>query len=296
MRPPPPNPNGYDDFLKAADLLNGDITTAPTLDQTKLRELVATNTAALRLLRVGMTRVCQVPSDFTETNAHIMISDLGKLKRLSRLIAAEARLAELENRPADAARSYIDSIRFGNEVSRGGFLINRLMGIACETMGGAPLARLAPNLSCEQVRPLLTDLEKIDATRMPWQEIFENENTFARRTTRNPINRVALLWMTRAAWKKGEEKHQTSVARLRLLIAELALQCYRSEQGRGPERLDQLVPKLLKAAPVDPFSGKSLIYRPQGTNWLLYSVGTDGVDDGGVPGTTTGDLLLDSSW
>ena len=31
------------------------------------------------------------------------------------------------------------------------------------------------------------------------------------------------------------------------------------------------------------FSGKPLVFRPQGTNWLLYSIGTDHVDDGGKP-------------
>jgi hypothetical protein len=29
-----------------------------------------------------------------------------------------------------------------------------------------------------------------------------------------------------------------------------------------------------------------MIYRPQGTNWLLYSVGPDLVDNGGRPGRT----------
>ncbi|HWX20182.1 MAG TPA: hypothetical protein VN578_09795 [Candidatus Binatia bacterium] len=52
--------------------------------------------------------------------------------------------------------------------------------------------------------------------------------------------------------------------------------------------------------PQDPFSDKPLIYRPSGTNWLLYSVGVDGVDDGGKPvgkGVwSKGDLFFDSVW
>jgi hypothetical protein len=53
----------------------------------------------------------------------------------------------------------------------------------------------------------------------------------------------------------------------------------------------------------DPFSGRQMIYRPQGTNWLLYSVGEDGVDHGGkrvgsaVSGTATMcDLFYDSPY
>jgi hypothetical protein len=85
---------------------------------------------------------------------------------------------------------------------------------------------------------------------------------------------------------------------LRLLAAELALRCYRSKHGQPPARLDDLVPALLKRVPLDPFSNRPMIYRPQGTNWLLYSVGTDGVDDGGKRAgrdiSSKGDLFFDS--
>jgi hypothetical protein len=93
------------------------------------------------------------------------------------------------------------------------------------------------------------------------------------------------------------------VARRRLLTTELAFRCYQTDQARAPERLDQLAPKYLQRVPTDPFSAQPLSYRAQGTNWLLYSVGLDRVDDGGrsagrpVPGSTaTGDLFFDSPW
>jgi hypothetical protein len=93
-------------------------------------------------------------------------------------------------------------------------------------------------------------------------------------------------------------------AHLRLLTAELAARCYRSDQGRAPSSLEQLVPKYLQRVPLDPFNrGRPMIFLPQGTNWLLYSVGEDGVDDGGkrvgrsVSGTVTkGDLFYDSPY
>ena len=109
------------------------------------------------------------------------------------------------------------------------------------------------------------------------------------------------------------DKHLKSVARLRLLATELALRCFQSEQGRAPEKLEDLVPKYLQRVPLDPFSNQPLIYRPQGTNWLCYSVAMDRVDDGGKPlkrsasgkdtalfvedsGPETGDLVFDSPW
>ena len=117
--------------------------------------------------------------------------------------------------------------------------------------------------------------------------------------------------------RESLERHDLTAAHLRLLTTELALRCYRGDQGGAPESLKQLVPKYLQRVPTDPFSGHPLIYRPQGTNWLLYSVGPDRADDGGKPagriitgdplsgfGATKsgggqqnkGDLLYDSLW
>ena len=90
-------------------------------------------------------------------------------------------------------------------------------------------------------------------------------------------------------------------AQLRLLTTELALRCYRAEQSHAPERLDQLMPRHIQHIPLDPFDSQPLIYRAQGTNWLLYSVGLDGVDEGGkrtgkILSSTvvTGDVFFDS--
>jgi len=63
------------------------------------------------------------------------------------------------------------------------------------------------------------------------------------------------------------------VAHERLLAVELALRCYQVEQGHPPARLDELATKYLSHVPEDPFSGQPLVYRAQGTNWLLHSVG-----------------------
>jgi hypothetical protein len=62
---------------------------------------------------------------------------------------------------------------------------------------------------------------------------------------------------------------------------------------------------------MDPFSVRGFIYKPQATNWILYSIGPDKVDDGGKPigadnnligvsqsggRNRSGDLLYDSRW
>lgn len=317
---PLPNPNGYDDLLKAGRSVTWNFDQPSDLDRDGLRSLVSTNAEALRLLRLGLTRRCAVPTDATIANFGALSGDLIGLKSLARVLAAEGRLAEMENRPADAARSYVDAIRLGTEMSRGGLMMNRLVGIACEGTGGIPLAKLVPGLTCEQMRPLVAELEQADSNTVTWREVLGNENRFVRAQAGkypNPFRLLSALWQARSTRRASEERHDLAAAHLRLLATELALRCYRCDQGNPPGNLQQLVPKYLQRIPSDPFSGHPLVYRPSGTNWLLYSAGPDRVDDGGKPvgriisggdligfGTSksaggqqnNGDLLYDSPW
>ena len=151
-RPPLPNPNGYDDLLKAGQAVPRTMDNPADFDSDGLRALVTTNAEALRLLRLGLTRHCAVPTDATIANFRAISRDLIGLRSLAMVLSAEGRLAEMENRPADATRSYVDAIRLGTEMSRGGLMINRLVGIACEGVGSIPLAKLLPKLTGEQMR------------------------------------------------------------------------------------------------------------------------------------------------
>lgn len=71
--------------------------------------------------------------------------------------------------------------------------------------------------------------------------------------------------------------------------AALALEHGRQTTGRLPERLGDLVPDFLPAVPRDPMSGEDLRYRPASRGFLLYSVGTDGRNDGGSVRTEDGE-------
>jgi hypothetical protein len=70
----------------------------------------------------------------------------------------------------------------------------------------------------------------------------------------------------------------------RLCVTAIALKRYRLQHGAYPEKLDELVPDLLSSVLIDFMDGKPLRYglRPDG-DYILYSVGEDGVDDGGDP-------------
>ncbi|MGH7971335.1 MAG: hypothetical protein ACREIC_21670 [Limisphaerales bacterium] len=67
-------------------------------------------------------------------------------------------------------------------------------------------------------------------------------------------------------------------------VTAIALKRFQLAHAEAPRTLDALTPDYLASAPRDLMSGRTLRYalRP-GTSPLLYSVGTDGVDNGGDP-------------
>jgi hypothetical protein len=75
--------------------------------------------------------------------------------------------------------------------------------------------------------------------------------------------------------------------------AGLACRLYKSRTGRYPERLEELVPALLPEVPIDPFTGKPLVYRRDGEGCIVYSLGSNQRDDGGRSTYMIDKLVMD---
>src|SRR5262245_59901846 len=86
--PPLPNPNGYDDFLAAGNSLVGTGANPDNLDREALQALIATNKSGLQLLRLGLTRLCSVPTARAASNFGPVSGDLAALKSCARLFQA----------------------------------------------------------------------------------------------------------------------------------------------------------------------------------------------------------------
>ena len=66
-----------------------------------------------------------------------------------------------------------------------------------------------------------------------------------------------------------------------------ALERYRLANGQFPEKLDALAPQFISPLPNDVLTGEPYKYRrTDDGQFVLYSVGWDEKDDGGVPGKT----------
>jgi hypothetical protein len=80
----------------------------------------------------------------------------------------------------------------------------------------------------------------------------------------------------------GEELIKAD-ARRDVLKTALAACRYKTKNGSYPEKLDELVADFLLFVPIDPFDGKPIRFKKTDGKYLIYSVGPDGIDDGGVP-------------
>ncbi|HZL14430.1 MAG TPA: hypothetical protein VFC85_09865 [Verrucomicrobiae bacterium] len=72
-----------------------------------------------------------------------------------------------------------------------------------------------------------------------------------------------------------------NLAYLRTTIAAIAVERFRVAHGQLPENLNELVPQFISAVPLDPFDGQPLRYHRLTKGYVIYSIGSDGHDDGG---------------
>ena len=67
-----------------------------------------------------------------------------------------------------------------------------------------------------------------------------------------------------------------------MLRVAIALELFKRRSGSYPLQLSELVPTYLSEVPRDPIDGEPLRYKIRDSKPLIYSIGSDKKDDGGV--------------
>jgi hypothetical protein len=80
----------------------------------------------------------------------------------------------------------------------------------------------------------------------------------------------------------------TALALRDAAILGLACGLHRSAYGEYPARLDDLAPQIIDEVPPDPFTGEPFVYRRTDRGFVVYSVGPNLEDDGGVEDRSAG--------
>lgn len=260
-----PNPNGYVSLVRAEEMIKDDFSDVDSLNQESLRMLVDNNTNALQLARVGLQQESLIPIRFSEDYWKQHSAELTGSKRLAWALIAQGRLAEMEKRPADAAKCYLDTIHLGIKFARGGMMIDSLVGIAIEAMGTRRLQTLVAGLDAGACRQAAGALESWQAEREPWTEVLKREHEWFRAADVGLRERLSALIHyreTRKAEAKAESRLDTQELETVRLAVELAARAYELEKGSRPADIAALVPDYLKAVPVDPTAGTNMVSVP----------------------------------
>jgi hypothetical protein len=204
-------------------------------------------------------------------------------RSISRGLDAQATTLETTD-PDLAAEHLMAIIRLGNMEQQEGLLIQGLVGMAVEEVGVEHLVRLKRRISSQKGREISAELEEMEKSRdhdhiardQMWYSLndrwaFRLDQILSAGTERSSES---------VYFHYGVTCNRSSCLE-RLLMLDLALRAYHADHGAYPPKLGLLTPQYLAEVPLDPFSEKPFVYRPARQDFVLYSVGGDGVDNGG---------------
>ncbi len=218
---------------------------------------------------------------------HYYVDHHNRLRLFARKIDEEAASLFSTGDRAKALDYALANMRMGLMLQRGGTYFDYMFGSHCHLLAQKRLAALRRNLGPDEVRRVIrANDDAMNLAENP-AAVRARSRSFSERTFGWPprldhvLEDVGLggfglddaIYLD--AWRQRRE------VVFRLLQTDLALRLYHRDHGSWPQKLDQLVPDYLPTMPIDPYTSRPFIYRPASDDFLLYSVGKDGIDNGG---------------
>lgn len=140
-------------------------------------------------------------------------------------------------------------------------------------------ARITNHKEREQaISQIEADLSRLSADADRPSTIVASAINPARRNDAVAAMMVGLFLPAFQAATAAEDRANTML-QLERLAAALAV--YRAEHGTYPDKLEKLLPGVLKKLPVDLYNGKPFVYKRTVDGYTLYTAGENGNDDGG---------------
>ncbi len=274
-----PNPNGYDDFIAAHEMLV-EAVNWPALPGEQgfnvefARRYFASNAPAIARLREGLTKSCAVPVAFTNDWISTHLDHLSGMKRLARNLALGGALEKIDGHTVNALAYDLDILRLAGAINHGGLLIDNLVASANENIAFAQLEKLEPQLNAAQCRSAISEIEMWRTKREPFVTTLAHEKRWGaayERLEHNPVqllmSRVAGMIASKslnplqAAFTRAESKQKQVFGRAAALEVVLAARGYKSEHGSAPNKWSDVVPEYLPAIPVDPQTKRPLTHQ-----------------------------------
>jgi hypothetical protein len=142
----------------------------------QVRAVVRRNRAALARLRQGFRKQYRCPPVVSMLQT---FPDLAYDHALVRVLVSEGKLAEREYRLSDAVRSYLDCLRMGVNVPRGGAVVQAGVGLWVQQRGLRPLQELAFQLDGPVAAAAAHEMTRLDAQMSSLTETLVNDRDAA---------------------------------------------------------------------------------------------------------------------
>jgi hypothetical protein len=206
------------------------------------------------------------------------------VRQVARCFQAEWQEAAAKGDRERALEMALACLRLGIMQCRNALKVDCLIGHALIGTSYAYLIPQRKELLPDEIRRLEGAVRRANAEHEPFEDILSRDVAFTER---------AYGWQVRLAnimrFSGSDEELDAGTLRMvdrwramnRLLLTDLAIRKYSRTNGATPTALAQLIPDYLDAVPLDPFSGQPLVYRLEGDDFVLYSVGKDRRDNGG---------------
>lgn len=300
--PPTPSPNAFPDLLTAAQLISGKHPDPLRNDPTEIAAYVSANHSALLAIYAALAKPCEAPPDLM--NSAKRRSGNGEyylMREASTLLTQAMWDAEFRGDWNSAMQATHGLLALSRVTSRHGTFLDHLRASTTVSMAFRGLAKWRDELDAHQCRTVIAALLAHEKTRPDFEMIrqwdtyylqwmirdwrnFRGTDGFDWKEFLSAHTPGSSFWKNQDAHAENLRRHyHQRIAEAGLLRLELTLRLYLLERGALPGRLGELVPDFLPQLPEDPFSRTGFVYRTNGTNWLLYSIGPDRVDNGGRP-------------
>jgi hypothetical protein len=196
--------------------------------------------------------------------------------------ATEVALSQLRFDDSQLARlsSAVSAARDGEALYRA------LAGERCQYLSALEQSSLVVQVGMQFNVSQLTEL--MAATRLPLREramkmqSLNDEVASTRKNLFNPRRYVYAMGLAMLPnVSRADQSHMNSLVTNDLVTTAIAVERYAVAHGSRPRSLELLVPAFLASVPIDPYSGEPVLYRITPEEYVISSVGVNGVDDGG---------------
>ena len=304
-----PSRNGYGDLLRAAEMLHPRTDFHDEMEAEELADVVAHNEPALAVAGEALEKQIGVPVDWTQeftTAFEAVLPRMEAMRSLSRAHTAALRQDIAEGNGIEAVSKGLATFRLGNECYRGGLLVEFLVGVAVQGVAVNDLRQVAQELP-ETREAIIAGLLPLLDKGEPIETVIRREEDYVDSSLRGldglvmRLNFRTLQQLKAPAIKAAHQAAIRTKTQQRLFLLHLAVNLYHDRHGKWPEDLSDLAPDILPVVFEDSYSKSGFAYRVEGEGddrgYQLYSVGSNGKDDGGT-GDETGlglDFIYDFS-